>query len=268
MKVNFALILIKKSILLILLTILLQSGFSQRTASVRIVAATDTLLFTLELDKLPVNKTPLNELRINNYSAGKINLNVYLTNGLKLTDYTFYLEPGVENAFSLDVRNKQIRITPLSTVSLETKLKEIPDFAIFNYTKDGVIKGSDFDELVEEIIDSTSIEFTYSGNKGCPKLSLKKEITKFTEVLRQENFSNRKLSLTKCFFEDNCILINDLKQIVDCFAFEDHKLEIIAASVNAIFDIDNYKQLRSSFKLQNNITAFDNWLNSTTLNEK
>jgi sRNA-binding regulator protein Hfq len=267
MKVNFAPILMKKTTILFLLLTLFYSGFSQKTATVRIVAAADTLLFTLELDELSVNKTPLNELRISNYPAGKTNLNVYLTNGLKLIDYTFYLEPGVENAFSLDVRNKQIRITPLSTVSLETKLKEIPDFAVFNYTKDGAIKGSDADELEQETTDSTSIEFTYSGNKGCQRLSSKKTVSKFTETLMQENFSSRKLTLAKRFFEENCILISDLKQIVDCFAFEDHKLEIIAASANAVFDADNYKQLRNSFKLQNNLTAFDNWLNST-FNEK
>jgi hypothetical protein len=268
MKVNFATILMKKYISVFLLLTYFYSGFSQKTASIRIIAAADSILFTMELDELPANKTPLNEVRIDKCPAGKTSLNFYLSNGLKLTDYQLYLEAGLENVFSLDLRGKQIRITPLSTVSLETKIKEIPDFAIFSYSKEGSIKATLAEESTEEAIDSTSFEYTYSGNKGCQKLSYKKEIMSFTGTLMQESFSSRKLSLTRGFFENNCIQVSDLKQLVDCFAFEDHKLEIIAASVNAVFDIDNYKELKSCFKLQNNITAFENWLNSISSDEK
>ena len=241
------------------------TGNAQRVGALRITAASDTLLFVLSLDDVHVNNTPLNEVRVRNYPVGSVGVSIKTKGGLELKNYPIYLESGMENVFSLDVQNNKIKISPLSTVSLDSKLNAVPVNADFTVNEAGIVIPH-LNEVYEvpagdsAAMDSTVLHDAYTGKKGCHSRTSTKEIKEILAALDAEPISSRKITLTERFLRNNCILTSDLALIVQQFYFEDHRLEIIAKAEAAVFDLDNLHQLKELFKLNNNRTAFVNLL--------
>jgi hypothetical protein len=230
-------------------------GFSQKIASVRVVSESDSLAFVLKLEDVTVNTLPLKELRVNKCPAGRTDVSIRIANESGFKGFTIYLENGMENSFILGVRDNELQLSPLSSVSLEGKLKELPEGSVYTFNEYFTTEDEGEENSLE--IDSTALEFTYAGKKGCSKPTKTAEVKTFANQLTNEFLSSRKMALTERFLENNCVRTNDLASLLAQFEFEDQKLELVKKAQNAVFDLDNLHQLGVFFKLNSNREAFE-----------
>lgn len=109
------------------------------------------------------------------------------------------------------------------------------------------------EEFVKELFVGTD---NYQGKKGCEKPDY---INKFAliEKINDAYLTRQKVKLIDEAFLGNCLKVSDMKDILRTIDYEDIRLELLSKYKASVFDIDNFKELKSLFTIKQHQEAFN-----------
>jgi len=99
-------------------------------------------------------------------------------------------------------------------------------------------------------------------NENCEKAMKNKDFKEQLKVIQETQFSETKLQLCKGLIKKNCISSKQLKELLSVFSFEQHKTEIAMEAYDKVVDQENFYQIYTVFKMENNIREIEQYIQS------
>jgi Domain of unknown function (DUF4476) len=96
----------------------------------------------------------------------------------------------------------------------------------------------------------------YKGKLGCPWPIKDAELTKLTAAIRSRNLEDSKLEIAKeklLDIDSACFTVDQTRELIRLFEYEETKLEFAKHIALSIFDIDNVGKLEDVFDFENSI---------------
>ena len=102
----------------------------------------------------------------------------------------------------------------------------------------------------------------YNGKIGCQWPMNPQEFARAKQSVNNKSFDSDKMIIAKQIISANCMLTNQVKQIVELFDFESDKLKFAKYAYSYTFDIENYYQVNDVFSFSSSIKELDQHINS------
>jgi len=100
----------------------------------------------------------------------------------------------------------------------------------------------------------------YSGPRGCPRPMNKHSFVQALESISSKSFESSKLMIAKQIAGANCLLCNQVKEIMKLFTFESNRLEFAKYAYNYTWDINNYFLLNDAFDFESSIDDLNRYI--------
>ena len=226
--------------------------FSQQT-SVVIKSNQENKLFQASLNNFLINKTPLNNIKINGLvPQGKYFLEVQFEN-----DTTIFKAP----VNILDIGFYHLYVVDEKGIQLK---KIAPDYEV-EETNQLVIKfgAKPIDTLKTDTvkIDSAKVDTSehyqmvnYHGKIGCPWPIKDDDFANFKINLNNQRLEDDKLNYCKEYLTNQCLIAKQVAEVLAIFEYEETKLDFAKFIYSRTFDIDNFiTEIRSQFKFENSL---------------
>ena len=102
----------------------------------------------------------------------------------------------------------------------------------------------------------------YTGPVGCPWPMSPDDFNNVKNSISSKSFEDSKLTIAKQVINANCLLCNQVKEIMLLFSFEDTRLELAKYAYGYTYDIGNYYQLNDAFTFESSIDELNEYINS------
>ena len=96
----------------------------------------------------------------------------------------------------------------------------------------------------------------YKGKIGCPWPIKEDKLAQLKGVILAEQLEDNKLEKIKITIQDMdsvCLMINQLKEVLVLFEYEETKLDFVKFVSSSLFDIDNVGKLSEVFNFENSL---------------
>lgn len=96
----------------------------------------------------------------------------------------------------------------------------------------------------------------YTGKIGCPFPINEDELTEVKRIVIAENLEDNKLEKAKITIQEMdsaCVMVDQIKEIIVLFEYEETKLDFAKFMYQYTFDIENYNKLREVFNFENSM---------------
>ena len=100
----------------------------------------------------------------------------------------------------------------------------------------------------------------YNGRIGCENPMPADRFASAKNSISTKSFEDSKLTVAKQVMNVNCLLVSQVKGIMELFDFESTKLDFAKAAYNRTYDIDNYYELNDVFDFESSITELNNFI--------
>lgn len=226
--------------------------FAQQTSLV-LKSAEQNQLFQASMNNFLLNQTPVNNLKVTGLiSQGKYFLEVRFINDthvhktpINVLDIGFYHQ--------YEVNKKGIW---LKKIAPDYDQKEANQLVVKFGAKplDTLITDTlKKDTSVVEHIDHYQLQ-DYEGKIGCPWPIKDDDFASFKLTLLSKGLEDDKLTFCKEYLENNCLLTQQLTEILAVFEYEETKLDFALFIYPRTFDVDNFiTNLRTGFKFESSI---------------
>lgn len=84
-------------------------------------------------------------------------------------------------------------------------------------------------------------------------------VNKAIETIKGKAFQRERLKYLERFFADECLSVQQLRQLLSLIDDEDDKLNMLIQAEDHLFDLNNVQLLRNDFILSRSIERFDQW---------
>lgn len=100
----------------------------------------------------------------------------------------------------------------------------------------------------------------YSGQIGCEKPVGADRFERMMERIYDASFSEDKVNLAKQILRTNCLVIEQLLEIMEEVAFDEGQLELAKFAYDHIYDLENYYEVFSVFSFSSSSEELDEFL--------
>lgn len=100
----------------------------------------------------------------------------------------------------------------------------------------------------------------YNGPVGCPYPMHPTDFDRVKYTVESKSFDDSRLTIAKQVIASNCLLSNQVKEIMMLFSFEDTRLELAKYSYGYTYDIGNYYLLNDAFKFESTIEELNAYI--------
>lgn len=101
-----------------------------------------------------------------------------------------------------------------------------------------------------------------SRTDRCLKPISNTEFAAGKNTIKNQSFADSQLKVAKTFTKNNCLSVDQIREIMDLFSFESHKLDYAKFAYDYCFDKNNYYQLSSAFKFSSSADELNEFLES------
>ncbi len=102
----------------------------------------------------------------------------------------------------------------------------------------------------------------YNGPIGCSVPMSQNDFSDFKRTVNSKTFEDTKLIITKQVVSSQCLLTNQVKDLLGCFTFEANKLEIAKNCYSHTYDIGNYFKVNDVFTFESSIDELNEYIES------
>ena len=102
----------------------------------------------------------------------------------------------------------------------------------------------------------------YNGPIGCPVPMSQNDFSDFKRTVNSKTFEDTKLTITKQVVSSQCLLTNQVKDLLGCFTFEANKLEMAKNCYSHTYDIENYFKVNDVFTFESSIDELNEYIES------
>ena len=100
----------------------------------------------------------------------------------------------------------------------------------------------------------------YDGPIGCEQPLNKNRFRSMLATIKKQSFSSSKKRIAKQIISANCILTDDLVEIIELFDFESDKLAMAKFAFDHTYDIENYYKVNNVFDFESSIEELDQYI--------
>ena len=100
----------------------------------------------------------------------------------------------------------------------------------------------------------------YNGKINCNNPMTAESFATAKKNIDSKNFSQAKLMVAKQIADANCMLVSQIKELIQSFDFEDARLEFAKYAYKKSCDIDNYYQVNEAFQFDASISKLDEYI--------
>lgn len=100
----------------------------------------------------------------------------------------------------------------------------------------------------------------YSGPIGCDWPMDAAEFQNAKTSISSKTFASSRMTLAKQVTGANCLLVSQVREIMDLFTFETDKLEYVKFAYNYTYDIGNYYRINDGFTFESSISDLNKFL--------
>lgn len=86
--------------------------------------------------------------------------------------------------------------------------------------------------------------------------------TQALESVENQSFSDGQKTVARQILRNNCVSVNQVKQLMELFSFDDDKVEIAQAAYPSVVDPQNYFQLNDAFSFSSSVEKLNRFLES------
>lgn len=100
----------------------------------------------------------------------------------------------------------------------------------------------------------------YNGPVGCPYPMQPGDFQSVKQSIASKSFDDTRLTIAKQVIASNCLLSDQVKEIMLLFSFEDTRLELAKYAYGYTYDIGNYYRLNDAFTFESTIEELDEYI--------
>jgi hypothetical protein len=97
----------------------------------------------------------------------------------------------------------------------------------------------------------------YNGPVGCPYPMHPGDFQSVKQSIASKTFDDTRLTIAKQVISSNCLLSDQVKEIMLLFTFEDTRLDLAKYAYGYTYDIGNYYRLNDAFDFESSIEELD-----------
>jgi hypothetical protein len=101
----------------------------------------------------------------------------------------------------------------------------------------------------------------YNGPVGCPYPMQPGDFQSVKQSIASKSFDDTRLTIAKQVIASNCLLSDQVKEIMLLFSFEDTRLELAKYAYGYTYDIGNYYRLNDAFTFESSIEELNDYMN-------
>ena len=102
----------------------------------------------------------------------------------------------------------------------------------------------------------------YNGPVGCPVPMSPNDFSDLKRTVNSKTFEDTKLTIAKQVVSSQCLLTNQVKDLLGCFTFEANKLEMAKNCYTHTYDIGNYFKVNDVFTFESSIEELNEYIES------
>ncbi|MBI2968557.1 MAG: DUF4476 domain-containing protein [Bacteroidetes bacterium] len=102
----------------------------------------------------------------------------------------------------------------------------------------------------------------YSGPTGCPWPVNEAKFRDMKNSIASKSFEDSKLQIAKQITQSNCIIAQQVKEIMMLFSFENTRLDFAKFAYPYTFDIGNYYKVNDAFQFESSIDELNDYIQS------
>jgi hypothetical protein len=102
----------------------------------------------------------------------------------------------------------------------------------------------------------------YNGPIGCPVPMSPNDFSDLKRTVNSKTFEDTKLTIAKQVVSSQCLLTNQVKDLLGCFTFEANKLEMAKNCYSHTYDIGNYFKVNDVFTFESSIDELNEYIES------
>lgn len=102
----------------------------------------------------------------------------------------------------------------------------------------------------------------YNGPIGCDNPMNQQSFNAAKQSVKSKTFDDSKLTVAKQIIKSNCMLVSQVKEIVNLLTFENDKLELAKFAYKFTYDKGNYYQINDVFTFSSSVEELDEYISS------
>lgn len=102
----------------------------------------------------------------------------------------------------------------------------------------------------------------YNGPIGCPMPMSPNDFADLKRTVDSKSFEDTKLTIAKQVVSSQCLLTNQVKDLLGSFTFEANKLEMAKNCYTHTYDIGNYFKVNDAFTFESSIEELNEYIDS------
>lgn len=226
--------------------------FAQQTSLV-VKSTEPAQLFQSSMNNFLLNQTPTTNLKVTGLvPQGKYFLEVRFTNDTQVFKTPVnVLDVGFYHLYEINRNGIQLKKIAIDDDQKETNQLVVKFGAksIDTLSTDTLEK----DSIIADQTDHYQLQ-DYKGKIGCPWPIKDDDFASFKLNLLSKGLEDDKLTFCKEYLDNNCLLTQQLKEILAVFEYEETKLDFALFIYPRTFDVDNFiPNLRTGFKFESSI---------------
>lgn len=248
--------------------------------------------FHLLLNNKTLNENPVNNIKITGINRDRLNITVVFSNDKysniskqitlnnKNSETAFRIRKNKRNSYFI----KKFYTAPINSVQYNRNQKVV---SIYDSNTDIVNNGSgnngntttnnnvnnndiNINVNVVNTIDNKNGQNKkpkhyhlegYTGVMGCEWPLKEKEFRNIKRSIKSKGFDSSKLKIAKQILRDNCLLADQVAELVDLMGFESNKLELAKFAYSRTFDQGNYYKVNDVFDFESTIEELQDFIN-------
>jgi len=104
----------------------------------------------------------------------------------------------------------------------------------------------------------------YNGKIGCSWPMNDQDFADAKRSISSKSFEDTKITIAKQITSANCLLCNQVKEIMGLFSFESSKLEFAKYAYDYVYDLNNYYKLNDAFTFESSVDELNEYIQRKT----
>lgn len=100
----------------------------------------------------------------------------------------------------------------------------------------------------------------YSGPIGCEWPVEEASVSQMKKSIDNQSFSDQRMTVAKQATRNMCLTVNQVKEVIGLFTFEDSKLEYAKFAYDYTYDIGNYYMLNDAFTFSSSVDELNRFI--------
>ncbi|MBL7924044.1 MAG: DUF4476 domain-containing protein [Bacteroidia bacterium] len=102
----------------------------------------------------------------------------------------------------------------------------------------------------------------YNGPVGCPIPMSPEDFSALNQTISSKTFEETKFTIARQVLQDRCMLVSQVKQIMQQFTFEQTRLDFAKFAYDRTYDIGNYFKVNDAFTFESSIEELNEYMNA------